>query len=133
MGRSYLKGIIGALIGGLIATIPWILLYIYGNMMSSFLAFFVGLGALKGYQYKGISDRKLPTIITIVSLVSISIATLVIIPLILLLQESIGVSISNLVTLYSFSPFVSGIMRDYAVAILFTFIGLRSVMRKINA
>lgn len=133
MRRSYLMGIIGALIGGLIATIPWILLYIYGNMMCSFLAFFVGLGALKGYQIKGITDRNLPMIITIVSLIAISIATLVIIPTIIMFQEISSVNILNLISLYSFTPFASAILRDYAIAVIFTFLGLRGVMYKLNA
>ena len=57
MGRNYTKGIIGAFIGGLIASIPWILLYIYGGMMSSYFAFIIGIGALKGYQYKGLTIK----------------------------------------------------------------------------
>ena len=128
MGRSYLKGIIGALIGALIATIPWILLYIYGSAMTSIFAFLVGLGALKGYQ---VVDNKLPMIITIVSLVAISIATLVVIPSIMLLQQ--GINVSGLVVLYSYSPFISLLLKDYAVAVIFTFLGLRGVMYKINA
>ena len=131
MGRSYLKGIIGALIGALIATIPWILLYIYGSAMTSIFAFLVGLGALKGYQVKGLVDNKLPMIITIVSLVAISIATLVIIPSIMLLQQ--GINVSGLVVLYSYSPFISLLLKDYAIAVIFTFLGLRGVMYKINA
>lgn len=131
MGRSYLKGIIGALIGALIATIPWILLYIYGSAMTSIFAFLVGLGALKGYQVKGIVDNKLPIIITIVSLVAITIATLVIIPVIMLFQ--IGENISGLLVVYSYTPFTSLILKDYAIAVIFTFLGLRGVMRQINA
>jgi len=82
MGRNYTKGIIGAFIGGLIASIPWILLYIYGGMMSSYFAFIIGIGALKGYQYKGLTDRNIGKIITIVSLIIITLVTFIIIPLI---------------------------------------------------
>lgn len=131
MERSYFKGIVGALIGALIATIPWILLYIYGSAMTSIFAFLVGLGALKGYQIKGLVDNKLPKIITIVSLVAITIATLIIIPSLLLFQE--GLNISGLVFLYSYTPFTSALLKDYAIAIIFTFLGLRGVMNKINA
>ena len=44
--RGYLIGIIGALIGGLIATIPWILCYVYANMIYSLLAIIVAIASL---------------------------------------------------------------------------------------
>ena len=133
MGRNYTKGIIGAFIGGLIAAIPWILLYIYGGMMSSYFAFIIGIGALKGYQYKGLSDRNLSKIITTVSLIIITIVTFIIIPLILLLQGTGIANINSLLLLYSFSPFTMSILKNYAIAVLFTFLGLRGVMNRINA
>ena len=38
--KSYFTGIIGALLGGFIAAIPWVLMYVYGNMiLSLFLNF----------------------------------------------------------------------------------------------
>ena len=40
---SYLTGIIGAIIGGAIATIPWVLAYVYGNVMLSLLAVLICL------------------------------------------------------------------------------------------
>ena len=132
MGRNYTKGIIGAFIGGLIASIPWILLYIYGGMMSSYFAFIIGIGALKGYQYKGLTDRNIGKIITIVSLIIITLVTFIIIPLISLLQFD-RATINNLITLYSFSPFTSLIMRNYVVSVIFTLLGLRGVMNRLNA
>lgn len=132
MGRNYTKGIIGAFIGGLIASIPWILLYIYGGMMSSYFAFIIGIGALKGYQYKGLTDRNLGKFITIVSLIIITLVTFIIIPLISLVEYG-AASVNNLITLYSFSPFTSLIMKNYAVSVIFTILGLRGVMNKLNA
>ena len=132
MGRNYTKGIIGAFIGGIIASIPWILLYIYGGMMSSYFAFIIGIGALKGYQYKGLTDRNIGKIITIVSLIIITLVTFIIIPLISLVQFD-RASINNLITLYSFSPFASLIMRNYVVSVIFTLLGLRGVMNRLNA
>lgn len=133
MGRNYTKGIIGALIGGLIATIPWILLYICCGMMCSYFAFIIGIGALKGYQYKGLTDRKLPKIIMTVSIIIITIVTFIIIPSILIFQVSGAVSINDLITFYSFNAFTSSVIKNYAIAVLFTFLGLRGVMNQINA
>ena len=36
-GKNYVLGIIGGLIGGFIASNPWILMYVYGNMILSLL------------------------------------------------------------------------------------------------
>ena len=41
---SYLTGILGAIVGGAIATIPWVLVYIYGEMMFSILAVLIAAG-----------------------------------------------------------------------------------------
>lgn len=132
MGRSYSKGIIGGIIGGLIASIPWILLDIYCHMICSYFAFFIGIGVLKGYQYKGLSDRNLSKIVTLISLLIITIVTLVITPLIQLNQGFDIVSLKDLITLYSFGPFASEMIKSYAIAVLFTFLGLKGVTNKIN-
>ena len=50
MEKGYFKGILGALLGGIVASIPWILVYVYANMIYSILAVIIAMGALKGYQ-----------------------------------------------------------------------------------
>lgn len=132
MGRSYMKGIVGGLIGGLIATIPWILLYVYAGITCSYMAFLIGLGVLKGYQYKGLSDRNLSKIVTIISLVCVSVATLIIIPFVMMAQSGFMYNIS-LIDLYSDSIFISYIMRNYFIAVIFTFIGIKGITERIYA
>ena len=101
MEKNYFNGILGAFIGGLIATLPWILAYVYGNMIIAALAVIIAIGALKGYQLlNGKVDKKLPIIIAIVSLLCVTISTLVIIPLLLLLKEGVGATFSNLKIFY---------------------------------
>ena len=48
---NYLTGIIGATIGGFIATIPWVLAYVYGNMMLSLLAVLIAAGEFMVINY----------------------------------------------------------------------------------
>ena len=133
MEKSYVKGIIGGLIGGLIATIPWIVAYVYGNMILSLLAIIVAMGVLKGYQLlNGKVDKKLPLIVVIISLICITIATLFIIPGLLVVQNDASFTIENIKYLYSNSDFVSAIMRDYAVSVLFTFLGISGVVTSIR-
>lgn len=127
--NGYLVGILGALLGGLVATLPWILLYVYANMMYSYLALLIALGAIKGYELcKGKIDKKLPIIIGVVSVFSISVATLVIIPNLLLIKEYGETSLEAFKSLYSFSEFKSAMVHDYIFSLLFTFLGAGGVL-----
>lgn len=133
MEKSYAKGILGAILGGLVASLPWILAYVYGNMIIAALAIIIAIGALKGYQIlNGKVDKKLPIIIAIISLLCVTISTLVIIPLLLLLKEGVGASLTNLELLYSDSEFFAALMGDYIVSILFTILGMSGVIKTIK-
>ena len=131
--KKNVLAMIGAMLGGLVATLPWVLVYVYGNMMYSILAIFVAMGALFGYQlFKGEINKNLPIKIVIVSLLSITIATLVIIPCLLLAHEGAVVSIDNFKYLYSDSDFIGGIITDYIVSVLFTLLGISGVIKSIK-
>lgn len=133
MEKSYAKGILGAIIGGLVASLPWILAYVYGNMIIAALAIIIAMGALKGYQLlNGKVDKKLPIIIAIVSLLCVTVSTLLIIPLLLLLKEGVGASLTNLETLYNNSEFFSALMGDYVISVLFTILGMSGVIKSIK-
>ena len=131
--KGYLLGIVGALIGGLIGTIPWIILYVYANMVYSLLAFIVAMAALKGYElFKGKVDKKLPYIIGAISIICITIATLVIIPNLLLVKEIGTTSLANFKLLYADSEFAGAIIGDYIMSLLFTILGISGVFASIK-
>ena len=98
---SYLTGIIGAIIGGIIATIPWILVYVYGNMMLSILAAIIAGGEFLGYKIcKGKIDKKLPIIIMVIAVIIVMVTTLAIIPALLIQKQGLPVSITNVQKLW---------------------------------
>lgn len=131
--ESRILGIIGALLGGLLATLPWILVYIYGNMMFSALAIIIAFVALKGYQLcHGKQDKYLALTISTVSIISVTVATLLIIPFGLLYKEGYQVSWYNFQLLYENSEFVSAILKDYAIAVLFTILGISGIIKTIK-
>lgn len=131
--NGYFLGIIGALIGGIIATIPWILMYVYGNMMLSALAVIIALGEFYGYKiFKGKIDNKLPIIITILAIVIVSVATLVVIPLLLLHNEGLKISMDSLAYIYSYKDFSTAIIKDFIIAVLFTALGSSVVTANIK-
>lgn len=131
--NNYVLGTIGALIGGLLFSIPWILMYVYGNMLLSLLAFVIAFGAFKFYKlFKGKVTKKTPIIITIVSLLAITIATFVIIPILLVNKEGFGFQFEILKTLYANNEFVGALLWDYVMSVLFTILGIGGIIRNIQ-
>ncbi len=131
--NSYVIAIVGAVVGGLIGTLPWILCYVYANMMYSILSVFIPICAFKGFQLlKGRIDKKLPIIIGVISFLAITLATLVIIPHLLLIKEYGQTSMELFNALYKFSEFKSGIMHDYIFSLLFTALGAGSIIVNIK-
>ena len=131
--KNYITGIVGGLIFGLLASLPWLLIYIYGSYLLSLLAFPIALGIHFGYRkFNGKVDNKLPMIIIILTLVIIAVLTLVIIPLCLLAKEGYFVDFDNLKLLYENEKFMSGIMRDLIISLVFAFLGAMGVVNKVK-
>lgn len=130
---NYLTGIIGAILGGIIATIPWILMYVYGNMMLSLLAVIIAAGEFLGYKlFKGKIDNKLPVILMVLAVVIVTIATLLVIPCMLIAKENVTVSFETIQELYSYSEFSSAMIRDYVISVVFTILGASVVTGSIK-
>lgn len=131
--RSYITGIIGAIIGGLVAAIPWILAYVYGGMMLSILAALIAAGEFYGYKIlKGKINKHLPKIIMILAIIIVTIATLVIIPGLLIQKEGINVSLANIQRLYQNEEFATAIMKDFVISIIFTILGASIITANIK-
>lgn len=41
--KNYVLGILGGLLGGIVAAIPWVLMYVYGGYILSILAALIAL------------------------------------------------------------------------------------------
>ena len=66
--NRYVIGTIGALIGAVIGSIPWILSYVFANMIYAILSVVIVVCAFYGYKLtKAKMDKKLPVILSIVS------------------------------------------------------------------
>lgn len=130
---SYVTGIIGAVIGGVIATIPWVLAYVYGGMMLSILAALIAAGEFYGYKLlKGRINKSLPIIIMIIALIIVTVATLVIIPALLIAKEGIAVNLENIQRLYSNKEFSSAITQDFVISFVFTILGASIITSNIK-
>ncbi len=130
---SYVTGIIGAIIGGAIGAVPWIIAYIYGNMMIALLAILIAGGAYYGYKIcKGKITKKVTIIITIISIIIVALVTLLIIPVILIHTEGMNTNMATIQYLYKDEEFTSAIIRDTLIAIVFTAVGVAVVNSSIK-
>lgn len=130
---NYFTGIIGAIIGGAIGAVPWIIAYIYGNMMIALLAILIAGGAYYGYKIcKGKITKKVTIIITIISIIIVALVTLLIIPVILIHTEGMNTNLATIQYLYQDEEFTSGIIRDTLIAIVFTAVGVAVVNSSIK-
>lgn len=130
---SYFTGTIGAILGGLVGAVPWIIAYIYGNMMLSILAVVIAIGEFYGYKlFKGKIDKKLPIILMVIAIITVSFTILFMIPAIMIYQHGMAVSVDSLKYVYSLEDFSSGIIRDLLISVLFTLLGARVVTSNIR-
>lgn len=131
--NNYVLGVIGALIGALVGAIPWVLMYIFANMMYSLLAILIVLGSFYGYKLtKAKIDKKLPVILSITSFISITVTMFVVIPMGLIMHEGFGFNIDYFVELYQYEEFTSALLTDYVVAILFCLVVIGGIVYNLH-
>ena len=131
--NRYFLGTLGALIGALIGAIPWILMYVFGNMMVAILSIIIVICSFYGYKLtKAKMDKKLPIILSITSFISISITTFVIIPLCLLEQEGLGATLENFQFVYTIDEFTSAIIQDYIISLVFCIAVIGGIIVNLN-
>ncbi len=127
---KYLRGIVGGLLLGLLAAIPWMLLYVYGRFIIAYLALPIAFAFDYGYKlFKGKVDKKLPTFIWIASIVIMLAVNLFFIPLLELNYYDYKINYYNLVYIYE-NGYLSSITLDLIISIVFTVIGISGVVNK---
>lgn len=127
------KGIIGALLGALIFSIPWVIVYVYLNYILSILALLIAYGSLLFYKkFGGIITKKTSVLITISSLLAITVSTFLIMPILLIAKEGNGLDLSYLEVLYASKEFTSALTHDYIISVIFTFLGIGGIIANIN-
>lgn len=132
---SYITGTIGAIIGGFIGAIPWVLTYTFANMIVAILAILIVGGAFLGYKIcKGKIGRALPAILTIISLLVVTVVTTVICPTILMARSNYPITLQNLLYLYSDvrAEVREAIIQDLVISLAFTIIGIAAIVRSIS-
>ena len=122
--NNYFLGIIGAILGGVVASIPWILVYVYGNLMLSALSILIPVGIFYGYKlFGGRTTKALPTIVVIISILITILTMLVLMPIFLIQSQGATINFSNIKYLYGNMNLFEGKTLDIVIAIIFTTFG----------
>lgn len=128
-----ISGIVGAILGAIIGVIPWLALYVYGNYMLSILAAFIAIGANFFYRkFGGEVNKSLPTKLTIISVLTITLVTFLVVPSLLILKENYPLSMESLNSLYSNSEFMTALTHDLIISIIFTILGIIPVTNEVK-
>ena len=114
-----MKKNLGALIGALLFTIPWVLVYVYLGWIFSLLGALIGFGAFTFYKLFGGKKEDKHVILSIVisSLIAITVATFVFIPFLLLAKQGYGFNKDAFIRHYSMDKFVGSIIKDYLMLV----------------
>ena len=131
--NRYVIGTLGALIGAFIGTIPWLLAYIFGDVIYALLSIVIVIGAFYGYKLtKAKINKKLPIILSIVSFIAITVTMLIIIPIILMNKSEIPLTFEYFTALYQTEEISSAIIQDYIVSLLFCLIVIGGIIVNLN-
>ena len=131
--NNYVLGVIGALIGAFVGSIPWVLMYVYGNMMYSLLAILIVLCSYYGYKItKAKIDKKLPIILSITSFIAITVTMFLIIPICLMMKEGLIISLESIQSLYQSDEFFGAIVGDYVISLLFCILAISGIIVNLN-
>ena len=99
---NYITGTFGAIFGGCVAAMAWILPYMFFNhMVIPIFGTLIPFGAYLGYKiFRGKVGRAFPVLITIISLLIIILVTTVICPIVLIMQAGYPINTENFLAIY---------------------------------
>lgn len=124
-----MKKYLGALLGGLIASIPWIVLDFIGYVWA-LLTIPIALGVEKGYMMAGgTRDSKTPVIVTVLTLLIVISLSAYIMPfLYVLINHGVLVTPMQVYELFKMDNF-SSISSHMFTSVLFALLGLSGVIK----
>lgn len=125
---SYITGIVGAIIGAVIATVPWIIVYMEMNYILSLLAVLIGFGALKGYELcKGKMTKIVKLIVMVIAIIVIFVANCYVIPTIYANKNNVDIQ-----KFYDSDEYMSALTSDLIISIIFVIAGVTAVFPSID-
>lgn len=124
--ENYFLGILGAILGGLIISVPLAFGYIYSELLF-LLAITVFMAGFEFYGYKwfkGKINNKLPIILLIVTIINILIMSLILVPLALLIKSNLPISLETIKNLYNNNKILIKMVQDCLISLVFAVFGV---------
>lgn len=131
--RNYIKGSIGAFLGGLIASIPWILVSYFFSLMASILGYLIGWAALKSYiLFKGKIGKATPWIIGFITVFCVIIAQFIDLGLYFYKYGFDYLYLGNYIIAYTDPEIRVDIFKDLAISIFMALLGFYSIFKNLQ-
>lgn len=114
---KYFTGILG----GLLFSIPWLLVYVFFNLSVGYLDCLIVLGIVLGYKLVNkeiYNDTKTRIYLIISSCLIALLNVLVLMPIIVMIKEGAGVTLESFKVLYTNKEFLSAVVVDVILALL---------------
>lgn len=122
--KNYFVGFIGALVGGIVSSIPWILVQVYLNRIAAALALLIGIGSLKSYYlFKGRLGRATRWIVGLCTLCSVVFAQYGAIA-INMLKSNIPLNYSNFVEVLRIPEVAHSFKSNLGLSLFMAFLGI---------
>lgn len=122
--NSYFRGLLGGFLFGILASIPWLLVYFFLNYIIVYLGALIGIGVVYGYKmFTDTLDKKMPIFVSIIVILIVTLNSLVVTPCILLLKNGIPLSFDNYIFLYQIEGMLPALLKDYLISIVFAVLG----------
>ncbi|MBC8059704.1 MAG: hypothetical protein H7Y18_03470 [Clostridiaceae bacterium] len=130
--KNYFLGSIGALLGALVCSLPWILAQVFLERIMVLLAFFITLGALKGYTlFKGKTGVLTRWIVALVSLISVVIANITTL-IIQLVQHNIPIDSATLEFILDNQELMDTVKSDMLMGLFIASIGIFAMVLQVK-
>lgn len=130
--KNYGMGLIGALLGSMVAAIPWILVQAYGQFVASILGYLIGVGAKIGYNlFKGKTGALTRWIVLGSAVVTVVAAELVI-TLLVARKMGLPIGFETLILLLRVPEFLTAFLKDLGLSMFMALLGLWSVFSQLR-
>ena len=130
--KNYFTGFIGALVGGCIASIGWVLAGVFLNITASILGYLIGISALKGYKImRGKIGKGTRIILSLVMLFCIIASEFVVLSVIMY-RAGAALIPYNYILLLTDSGAAGEILMNIGLGLLFGFLGIWPLLRKLK-
>lgn len=124
--ESYFLGSIGGIIGGILISIPLIFGYTYSESIFVLsTAMLIPFFEFYGYKwFKGKINNKFPTILLILTIISILVMIFIFIPVVLLIKSNLPISFGTIRNLYKNNNVLMNMLQDFLISLVFALLGV---------